>query len=354
MSSSCWVPCLVELCPGLPAVGFLVLADVGPGSLISTNVGPGPPAIEFLVLNDLGPIPLATGFLALSDLGPGFPVTGSLALTDFGPDPPVTGSFALADLGPGPPAAGSPALVDFGSGPPATESLADTDSDSSASVFLVFLSLVYNFMFLGYFALCDLVPASPTAKSLTLWRSVKVLVYTECVSCLCLVTSTAPTVMPFFLESLHIPEFSESITHADPVLEFPVISILTFWVFLNSVHASIYAQFILQVASVLERSISGFLFSPDLAVSSGYTTPFIFSVYLTPSDFNLPFCGIFLYLLVCIFSALYFLPSLNLDLFWVCLLNYAMSFLTAVRYLLSCTPSSPLSILVWSLVLLGS
>ena len=144
-------------------------------------------------------------------------------------------------------------------------------------------------MFLGYFALCDLVPASPTAMSLTLSRSVNVLVYTEYVSRTSLVTSTAPTVMLFFLESLHIPEFSESITHADPVLEFSVINILTFWVFLNSVHASIYAQFISQVASVLERSVSGFLISTDLAVSSGYTTPFIFSVYLNPSDFNLAF-----------------------------------------------------------------
>ena len=64
-------------------------------------------------------------------------------------------------------------------------------------------------MFLGYFALCDLVPASPTSKSLTLSRSVNVLVYTEYVSRTCLVTSTAPTVMLFFLESLHIPEFSD-------------------------------------------------------------------------------------------------------------------------------------------------
>ena len=89
-----------------------------------------------------------------------------------------------------------------------------------------------------------------------------------------------------------------------------MINILTFWVSLNSVHASIYAQFISQVASVLERSISGFLFSPDLAVSSGYTTPFIFSVYLTPSDFNLAFLWyIFispgLYLFSNIFSALF-------------------------------------------------
>ena len=153
---------------------------------------------------------------------------------------------------------------------------------------MLFLSLVYYLTFLGYFALCDWVPASLTAKSLTLWRSVNVLVYTEYVSRTCLVTSTAPTVMLFFLESLHIPEFSEFITHADPILRFPVINFLTFWVFLNSVHASIHAQFISQVASVLERSISGFLISPDLDVSSsGYTTPFIFSVYLTPSDFNL-------------------------------------------------------------------
>ena len=142
--------------------------------------------------------------------------------------------------------------------------------------------------------------------------------YTKYVSRTCLDTSTAPTVMLFFLESLHIPEFSESITHADPIPGFPLIDILTFWVVLNSVHASIHAQFISQVASVLERSISGFLISPNLHVSSaGYTTSFIFSVYLTPSYFNLAFCGIFLYLLVCIFSALYFLPFLNLDLFWV-------------------------------------
>ena len=234
---------------------------------------PGPPTVESLALTDLVSGCLATGSHALADLGPGPPLPGSLALADFGPGPPVTGSFALADLGPGPPATGS---------------LADTDSNSSASVFLLFLSLVYYLTFLGYFALCDLVPASLTAKSLTLWRSVNVLVYTEYVSRTCLVTSTAPTVMLFFLESLHIPEFSESITHADPILRFPVINFLTFWVFLNSVHASIHAQFISQVASVLERSISGFLISPDLDVSSaGYTTPFIFSVYLTPSDFNL-------------------------------------------------------------------
>ena len=234
---------------------------------------PGPPTVESLALTDLVSGCLATGSHALADLGPGPPVPGSLALADFGPGPPVTGSFALADLGPGPPATGS---------------LADTDSNSSASVFMLFLSLVYYLTFLGYFALCDWVPTSLTAKSLTLWRSVNVLVYTEYVSRTCLVTSTAPTVMLFFLESLHIPEFSEFITHADPILGFPVIKFLTFWVFLNSVHASIHAQFISQVASVLERSISGFLISPDLDVSSaGYTTPFIFSVYLTPSDFNL-------------------------------------------------------------------
>ena len=234
---------------------------------------PGPPAVESLGLTDLVSGCLATGSHALADVGPELPAASPLALADFGPGPPVTGSFVLADLGPG---------------PPTTESLADTDSNSSASVFLLFLSLVYYLTFLGYFALCDLVPATLTAKSLTLWRSVNVLVYTEYVSRTCLVTSTAPTVMLFFLESLHIPEFSESITHADPILGFPVINFLTFWVFLNSVHASIHAQFISQVASVLERSISGFLISPDLDVSSeGYTTPFIFSVYLTPSDFNL-------------------------------------------------------------------
>ena len=234
---------------------------------------PGPPAVESLGLTDLVSGCLATGSHALADVGPELPATSPLALADFGPGPPVTGSFALADLGPGPHATGS---------------LADTDSNSSASVFMLFLSLVYYLTFLGYFALCDWVPASFTAKSLTLWRSVNVLVYTEYVSRTCLVTSTAPTVMLFFLESLHIPEFSESITHADPILGFPVINFLMFWVFLNSVHASIHAQFISQVASVLERSISGFLISPDLDVSSaGYTTPFIFSVYLTPSDFNL-------------------------------------------------------------------
>ena len=234
---------------------------------------PGPPAVESLGLTDLVSGCLATGSHALADVGPELPATSPLALADFGPGPPVTGSFVLADLGPGPPATGS---------------LADTDSNSSASVFLLFLSLVYYLTFLGYFALCDWVPASFTAKSLTLWRSVNVLVYTEYVSRTCLVTSTAPTVMLFFLESLHIPEFSELITHADPILGFPVINFLTFWVFLNSVHASIHAQFISQVASVLERSISGFLISPNLDLSSaGYTTPFIFSVYLTPSDFNL-------------------------------------------------------------------
>ena len=234
---------------------------------------PGPPAVESLGLTDLVSGCLATGSHALADVGPELPATSPLALADLGPGPPVPGSFALADFGPGPPVTGS---------------LADTDSNSSASVFLLFLSLVYYLTFLGYFALCDWVPASFTAKSLTLWRSVNVLVYTEYVSRTCLVTSTAPTVMLFFLESLHIPEFSESITHADPILRFPVINFLTFWVFLNSVHASIHAQFISQVASVLERSISGFLISPNLDLSSaGYTTPFIFSVYLTPSDFNL-------------------------------------------------------------------
>ena len=234
---------------------------------------PSPSAVESLGLTDLVSGCLATGSHALADVGPELPAASPLALADFGPGPPVTGSFVLADLGPGPPTTGS---------------LADTDSNSSASVFLLFLSLVYYLTFLGYFALCDLVPASLTAKSLTLWRSVNVLVYTEYVSRTCLVTSTAPTVMLFFLESLHIPEFSESITHADPILGFPVINFLTFWVFLNSVHASIHVQFISQVASVLERSISGFLISPDLDVSSaGFTTPFIFSVYLTPSDFNL-------------------------------------------------------------------
>ena len=249
---------------------------------------PGPPAVESLGLTDLVPGCLATGSHALADVGPELPAASPLALADLGPGPPVPGSLALADFGPGPPVTGSFALADLGPGPPATGSLADTDSNSSASVFMLFLSLVYYLTFLGYFALCDWIPASVTAKSLTLWRSVNVLVYTEYVSCTCLVTSTAPTVMLFFLESLHIPEFSESITHADPIFRFPVIKFLTFWVFLNSVHASIHAQFISQVASVLERSISGFLISPDLDVSSaGYTTPFIFSVYLTPSDFNL-------------------------------------------------------------------
>ena len=120
---------------------------------------PGPPTVESLALTDLVSGCLATGSHALADLGPGPPVPGSLALADFGPVPPVTGSFALADLGPGPPATGS---------------LADTDSNSSASVFLLFLSLVYYLTFLGYFALCDWIPASLTAKSLTLWRSVNV------------------------------------------------------------------------------------------------------------------------------------------------------------------------------------
>ena len=250
-----------------------VLIGFRKNKIALVDLCPGPPTVESLALTDLVSGCLATGSHALADLGPGPPVPGSLGLADFGPGPPVTGSFALADLGPGPPATGS---------------LADTDSNSSASVFLLFLSLVYYLTFLGYFALCDWIPASLTAKSLTLWRSVNVLVYTEYVSRTCLVTSTAPTVMLFFLESLHIPEFSEFITHADPILRFPVINFLTFWVFLNSVHASIHAQFISQVASVLERSISGFLISPDLEVSSaGYTTPFIFSVYLTPSDFNL-------------------------------------------------------------------
>ena len=226
--------------------------------------------------------------IALVDLCPGPPAVESLGLTDLVSGCLATGSHALADVGPELPAASPLALADLGPGPPATGSLADTDSNSSASVFLLFLSLVYYLTFLGYFALCDWIPASLTAKSLTLWRSVNVLVYTEYVSRTCLVTSTAPTVMLFFLESLHIPEFSELITHADPILGFPVINFLTFWVFLNSVHASIHAQFISQVVSVLERSISGFLISPDLDVSSAsYTTPFIFSVYLTPSDFNL-------------------------------------------------------------------
>ena len=240
MSLSYWVPCL---------------ADFG--------LGPGPPTVGYLALTDLVSGCLATGFHALADLGPGTPASGPLALSDLGPGPPAAGSPAFANCGPGPPAAGSPALTDFGPGPPVTEffalvdlgpdpptagSPADTDSDPSASVFLLFLSLVYNLTFLGYFALCDLVPASPTAKSLTLSGSVNVLVYTEYISRTCLVTSTAPTVLLFFLESLHIPEFSESITHADPILGFPVIDILTFWVFLNSVHASIHAQFISQVA----------------------------------------------------------------------------------------------------------
>ena len=80
---------------------------------------------------------------------------------------------------------------------------------------------------------------------------------------------------------------------------------------MNSVHASIHAQFISQVASVLERSISGFLISPDLDVSSAdYTTPFIFSIYLSPSDFNLFFLWYIsispgLYLFSIIFSALF-------------------------------------------------
>ena len=249
---------------------------------------PGPPAVESLGLTDLVSGCLATGSHALADVGPELPATSPLALADLGPGPPVPGSLALADFGPGPPVTGSFVLADLGPGPPTTGSLADTDSNSSASVFLLFLSLVYYLTFLGYFALCDWIPASLTSKSLTLWRSVNVLVYTEYVSRTCLVTSTAPTVMLFFLESLHIPEFSESITHADPILGFPVINFLTFWVLLNSVHASIHVQFISQVASVLEHSISGFLISPDLDVSSaGYTTPFIFSVYLTPSDFNL-------------------------------------------------------------------
>ena len=75
--------------------------------------------------------------------------------------------------------------------------------------------------------------------------------------------------------------------------------------------ASIHAQFISQVASVLERSISGFLIRPDLKVSSaGYTTPFIFSVYLTPSDFDLAFLWYIsisrgLHLFSIIFSALF-------------------------------------------------
>ena len=337
---------MADLGPGPPVSGSLALTNFGPGPPASTSpalinpspsatgslaladfgLGRGPPtfgslalanlvssclATEFHALADLGPGPLATGSLALADLGPGHPATGPLILADLGPGPPVTGSFALADLGPGPPVAGSPALVDFNPGLPAAGSLANTDSDSSASVFLLFLSLVHNLTFLGYFALCDLVPTSPTAKSLTLLRSVNVLVYTEYGFRTCLVTSTAPTVMLFFLESLHIPGFSESITHADPILGFPVIDLLMFWVFLISVHASNHAQFISQVASGLERSISGFLISLNLDVSSaGYTTAFIFSVYLTPFDFNLAFLWYIsispgLYLFSIKFSALF-------------------------------------------------
>ena len=284
---------LHDLGPISPATGFLALSDLGPGpsatgSLAQADFGPGPPTVGSLALADLESGCLATGFFAPADLVPGPPAAGFPALAEFGPGLPVTGSFALADFGPGYTAAGSPVHADLGSGPPATGSLADTDS--SASVFLVFLSLVYNLMFLGCFALCDLVPASPTAKSLTLSLSVNVLVYTKYVSRTCLVTSTAPTVMLFFLELFHIPEFSDFITHADPILGFPEIDFLTFRVFLNSVHASIHALFISQVTSVLERSILGFLISTDLDVSSvGYTTPFIFSVYLTPSDFNVAF-----------------------------------------------------------------
>ena len=266
MSLSYWVPCLADfgLGPGPPTVGYLALTDLVSGCLATgfhalADLGPGTPASGPLALSDLGPGPpaagspafancgtgpSAAGSPALTDFGPGPPVTGFFALVDLGPDPPTAGSSALADFGPGPPVTGSFALADLGSGPPAAGSPADTDSDPSASVFLLFLSLVYNLTFLGYFALCDLVPASPTAKSLTLSGSVNVLVYTEYISRTCLVTSTAPTVLLFFLESLHIPEFSESITHADPILGFPVIDILTFWVFLNSVHASIHAQFI--------------------------------------------------------------------------------------------------------------
>ena len=159
---------------------------------------PGPPAVESLGLTDLVSGCLATGSHALADVGPELPATSPLALADLGPGPPVPGSLALADFGPGPPVTGSFALADLGPGPPATGSLSDTDSNSSASVFMLFLSLVYYLTFLGYFALCDWVPTSFTAKSLTLWRSVNVLVYTEHVSRTCLVTSTAPTVMLFF------------------------------------------------------------------------------------------------------------------------------------------------------------
>ena len=90
-----------------------------------------------------------------------------------------------ANFGPGPPATGSPALADFGPGPPATRTHAHTDSVSSAFVFLLFLSLVYNLAFTGYFALCDLAPASPTAESLIFSCSFIVLVHTKSASHMC-------------------------------------------------------------------------------------------------------------------------------------------------------------------------
>ena len=125
--------------------------------------------------------------------------------------------------------------------------------------------------------------------------------------------------MLFFLKSFLIPEFSESITHADPIPGFSVIAFLTFWVILNSIHASIHTEFISQVAPDLERLIFGFMIRSEkmirsgLEVSSvGYATPFLTSVSLT--DFNLTILW-FLYLLVRLVSALYILPSMHLDLF---------------------------------------
>ena len=119
--------------------------------------------------------------------------------------------------------------------------------------------------------------------------------------------------MLFFLKPFVIPEFSESITQADPIPRFSVIAFLTFWVILNSIHASIHTEFISQVAPDLERLIFGFLIRSGLEVSSvGYATPFLTSVSLT--DFNLTILW-FLYLLVRLVSALYILPSMHLDLF---------------------------------------
>ena len=108
---------------------------------------PGPPTVESLALTDLVSGCLATGSHALADVGPELPAASPLALADLGPGPPVPGSLALADFGPGPPVTGSFALADLGPGPPATGSLADTDSNSSASVFMLFLSLVYYLRF---------------------------------------------------------------------------------------------------------------------------------------------------------------------------------------------------------------